>query len=210
MWSVNKTGHVSSLLALLATVGYGIVQVLQIIKVLVYPLDEILIYSFSLGIAVPFVVMVVSFHHTLYNSRKLWSHIAMLMAAIYAVFALLVYTVQLTVVLPYSETDANTAVLKIYPHSLFWTIDALAYITMGLTAVFLAASIKGIKHARSLRRMLLAHGLITVPVMFVYFYPGFSTGLLMIGSPWLVTACGSFVLSAAYFRKRMNAVIDNN
>jgi len=38
-------------------------------------------------------------------------------------------------------------------------------------------------------------------VAFVYLYPQFSNGLLMLASPWSVTACGSLLLLAAYFRR---------
>ncbi|WP_206106490.1 hypothetical protein [Ilyomonas limi] len=49
---VNKIGFGAGLIAFTATIAYCIVQVLQLYDALIYPTDEILIYSTSLCIVI--------------------------------------------------------------------------------------------------------------------------------------------------------------
>jgi hypothetical protein len=49
-------GSCAAFTAFVAMVGYGLVQILQVIGLLAYPLDAILNYSFSLAIAPPFLL----------------------------------------------------------------------------------------------------------------------------------------------------------
>jgi hypothetical protein len=43
-------------------------------------------------------------------------------------------------------------------------------------------------------------------IALVYFYPRFSIPLLFLGTPWLVTAPGSFLLLALMFRREASHV----
>jgi len=61
---INLFGFYCSLTAFLAAVGYGIAQILQVSRIISYPLDEILIYSFSLSIAVPFLLAMLALHYS--------------------------------------------------------------------------------------------------------------------------------------------------
>ena len=47
----------------------------------------------------------------------------------------------------------------------------------------------------------LANGLVVPLLAIVYFYPTFSLALLTVAFPWGVTAPGSMLLLAVYFRK---------
>jgi hypothetical protein len=47
-----------------------------------------------------------------------------------------------------------------------------------------------------------AHALMTPVISFVYFYPSFSYTLLLLAAPWMVTASGSLLCLALYFRAR--------
>ena len=51
------------------------------------------------------------------------------------------------------------------------------------------------------RRFFLANALVTPMIALVYFYPRFSIPLLFLGTPWLVTGPGSFLLLALMFRR---------
>lgn len=198
---VFKTGRLSAIIAFMAVLSYGIVQVLQVSGSIVYPWDERLIYGFSLCIAIPFLVMVIALHQTMPSCKKIWSGIAVALATAYTVFALMVYVVQLTVVLPAKPGDHRIDVLRMYPHSLFWALDALAYLCMGLAVLFLVPALSHIPAARWLRILMVAHGVMTLISMIVYFYPEFSTTMLLIASPWLLTACGICAGLAVYFSK---------
>jgi hypothetical protein len=51
------------------------------------------------------------------------------------------------------------------------------------------------------RSFFLANALVTPLIALVYFFPRFSIPLLLLGTPWLVTAPGSFLLLALMFRR---------
>jgi len=51
-----QLGFYASLVAFAAALGYSVVQILQIVGAIRYPLDAIVIYSFSLFIATPYVL----------------------------------------------------------------------------------------------------------------------------------------------------------
>ncbi|PZR25538.1 MAG: hypothetical protein DI535_17790 [Citrobacter freundii] len=198
---IFRTGYLSAIFSFTAVAGYGIAQILQVFNLISYPWDELFIYGFSLCIAIPFLITIIALHQTLPSYKKMWSGIAAALATAYVVFALMVYVVQLMVVLPADAKDSRLDILRMSPHSLFWTLDALAYLCMGIAVLFLVPALKDIDTARWLRRLMIAHVVMTVVAMFVYFYPQFSTGLLVVASPWLLTAGGVCAGLAIYFRK---------
>lgn len=200
---VNRLGFYSSLVAFLAAAGYSIVQILQIIGAIKFPLDAILIYGFSFGIASPFVIAIVAFHHLLPSSRRVWSHLAIVFAIMYATYVNLNYVVQLATVIPsYGQgTQNDIRVLDQTPHSLFWDVDALGYICMGISTFFLSYALS--KEQKWLRGFLFANGLMVPVISIVYFYPHFSTALLLLGSPWVVTVPGSLLFLCLYFRSEL-------
>jgi hypothetical protein len=199
--NVAIAGSYFALAAFLSTVGYGIAQVLQITGVVTFPLDARLIYGFSLGIAPPFLLAILALHHMMPEDRRFWSHAALLFALIYTVFVVLMYGVQLATVIPASLRDPQDTLLTVTPHSLFWTIDALGYISMGVCTFLAAFALRKDPKDLWLRRFLLANGLVVPLICIDYFYPHFSTALLFVGAPWLITAPGSMLLLALFFKK---------
>ena len=61
--TIHKIGFWAGMSAFTANVLFVIVQVLQLLKILDYPYDEILIYGFSLCIVIPFLIEMLAFHH---------------------------------------------------------------------------------------------------------------------------------------------------
>ena len=195
--TLYQAGFWSALVAFVAVSGFSIVQILQVIGVVPYPWDEILIYGFSLFIAIPFMLSMLALHYILPYEKKFWSHAAVLFAVMYATYVTLNYVVQLTAVIPYAAPDP--AIVQT-PHSLFWTVDALGYIALGLSTLFAIPVFAKQGLQQWIRRVFLANGLITPLIAFVYFYPDFSTTLLLLGLPWIVTATGSMFVLTLYFR----------
>ena len=115
----------------------------------------------------------------------------------YATYVTLNYVVQLTAVIPYA---APNPVLVQTPHSLFWTVDALGYIALGLATLFAVPLFAKQGRQKWVRWFFSANGLIIPQFVIVYFYPNFSTTLLLLGLPWIVTAPGSMLLLALFFR----------
>ena len=58
---VGDVGYRAGLVAAGATLSYGVVQVLQVVGVLRFPLDEILVYASSLAIVLPFLLEMLAF-----------------------------------------------------------------------------------------------------------------------------------------------------
>ncbi len=200
--TLYRVGFWSALVAFVAASGFSIAQILQIIGLVRYPWDEILIYGFSLFIATPFMLALLALHYVTPDEKRFWSHAAVLFAVMYATYVTLNYVVQLAAVIPY---DAPNPVLVQTPHSLFWTVDALGYVALGLATLFAVPVFAKQGLQKWLRWFFLANGLITPLIAFVYFYPDFSTTLLLLGLPWIVTATGSMLLLALFFR-RMSGV----
>lgn len=200
---IFKIGFWSGLIAFIATTAFVIVQLLQIAGVFKNPLDEILIYSTSFCIVIPFLLEILALHYTTPDEKKFWSHAALLFAVLYAVFVTANYIVQLATVIPMKQAGklASVAVLEQTPHSMFWNFDALGYIFMGL-ATFAALPLfekKGFQ--KWVRWAFIANTLVTPLISIVYFYPVFSVKLLFLGLTWGVTAPLAMLMLALLFRK---------
>ena len=196
--SHTKLGIYCSWKAAIAAAGYTISQLLQITGVLVKPFDEILIYGFSLLIAPAFLLAVLALHYTVPSSKKIWTHAALLFALMYNTFVILMYVEQLAAVIPYHLSDP---ILTVTPHSLFWNLDALGYINMGAAALFLVPVFSRHGKEKYVKWFFLAHGLVTPIVALVYFSPRFSIPLLLMASPWSLTASGSMICLAYFFKR---------
>jgi hypothetical protein len=100
MARLGRIGFSAGLVAFTATVGYDLVQILQVMGVLHFPLDETLIFGTSLCIVVPFVFEILALHYSTPIEKQLWTHAALVFTTMYAVFGTANYVVQLTTVIP--------------------------------------------------------------------------------------------------------------
>lgn len=64
MSAPSAIGFRAGVAAAAATVAYDVVQILQVIGVLHFPVDEILVFGTSLCITVPFLLEVLALHHS--------------------------------------------------------------------------------------------------------------------------------------------------
>jgi hypothetical protein len=201
--SIYKAGYWSGLFAFLATVAFVIVQLLQLIGVLTFPWDEILIYGFSLCITLPLLIEMLALHYVTPAEKKFWSHGALIFTAIYVVFVTANYVVQLATVIPMTLQGLvdEIQILIQTPHSLFWNFDAIGYIFMGLATLIAVPIFKKDGFQKWVRYSFIAHSLVTPLITFVYFYPEFSESLLLIGFPWAITAPLFMLLLAIMFKR---------
>lgn len=197
-------GYWSGLAAFASAVAYDVVQILQIVGVLRFPLDEILIYGTSLCIVVPFVLEILALHHLTSHDKRFWTHAALIFTTIYAVFVTANYVVQLATVIPAKLSGASEAirVLEQTPHSLFWDYDAVGYIAMGLATLVAVPAVSNVGFERWVRFSLIANALVTPLISIVYFYPTYSTRLLFLGFPWAITAPLFMLMLALMLRRR--------
>jgi uncharacterized protein (TIGR03382 family) len=201
---IASFGYLSGMVAFGATVAFTVVQLAQLAGLLRFPADEILIYGTSLCIVVPFILEMLALHHVTPPGKQFWTHGALIFAVVYAVFVSANYVVQLATVIPARlRGDADTIrILEQTPHSLFWDFDAIGYIAMGLACLLLVPAIGRVGFERWVRRSLIANALVTPLIAFVYFYPTFSTRLLLLGFPWAITAPLFMLMLALLLRRR--------
>src|SRR4051794_38405310 len=95
-----QVGFCSGLFAFLFTLAYCVVQILQVVHILHFPLDEILIYGTSLCIVIPFLLEILALHYVTCDEKKFWSHASVIFSVLYAVFVTANYVVQLATVIP--------------------------------------------------------------------------------------------------------------
>lgn len=188
----------------MATIAFDVVQIAQVVGVLQFPLDEVLIYATSLCIVIPFLLQMLAFHHLAEPDRQFWTHAALLFTSVYAVFVLANYVIQLATVIPARLTGnaEGIAILAQTPHSLFWDFDAIGYISMGLATLIAIPALGDGGFERCVKGSFVAHALVTPLIAFVYFYPTFSQSLLFLGFPWAVTAPLFMILLAVKLRKQ--------
>jgi len=204
MNEIQKAGYYSGLVAFTSTVGFVIVQILQLIHLLPYPCDEILIYGFSLCIPIPFLLEILALHYLTHPAKKYWSHAAVLFTTLYAVFVIVNYIAQLGTVIPMTLQGRASEIQNLIqtPHSLFWNFDAIGYIFMGLATLFSIPVFAKVGFQRHVRLWFLMHSSVTILISIVYFYPNFSESLLLLGLPWGITAPASMLMLALVFKKK--------
>jgi hypothetical protein len=195
MRSAERLGFWAAATCAAAAAGYAAVQLLQLAGVVGFPVADALIYAVSLAIAPPFLLAMAALDHLAGPDARLWTRLAVTYVA-------LMYVTQLGSVLPAQAAGRADVALTVYPQSLFWTIDALGYLAMGAAALFAGLGLPRTGPGRWARRLLLAHAGVTPLIAAVYFYPHFSAALLMLGSPWAVTAPAAMTALAGYFRTR--------
>ncbi len=201
--SISKVGFWSGLIAFIAIISFGIVQTLQVPGLLTYPLDEILIYGFSLCITIPFMLEMLALHHITKPEKKFWSHTAVVFTIIYVVFVVANYVVQLATVIPMTVKGLSNdiIILKQTPHSLFWDFDAVGYIAMGFAILFAVPVFEKHGFQKWVRYTFLLHSFTTPLIVFVYFYPIFSNKLLLVAAPWAIAAPLSMLMLFLMFKK---------
>jgi hypothetical protein len=207
MKTLSRIGFWSGLLAFLATISFVAVQLLQVLRILPFPIDEILIYGLSFCIVIPFVIEILSLHYVMPESKRFWTHGALLFTIMYAIFVSANYVVQLATVIPMKLKGLGDEIrlLDQTPHSLFWNFDALGYIFMGLAMMMAIPAFEKKGFQKNVRWALLANGLMTPIISIVYFYPTYSENLLMLGLPWAITAPLAMLVLALFFRRKENA-----
>ncbi len=204
--SIYKAGFWFGIVAFGANASFVVVQILQLLKILKYPYDEIFIYGFSLCIVFPFLLAMLALHHVTPKEKKYWSHAALIFTIIYAIFVTANYVVQLATVIPMTLKGASSqiSVLIQTPHSLFWDFDAIGYISMGFATLFAIPVFEKQGFQKWVRIAFLANVLVTPLIAFVYFYPNFSEKIILLGLPWAITAPMAMLLLAIMFKKNIN------
>ncbi len=157
-----------------------------------------------------FVILMVCIHAYARADRKIFSHVALSFATIYATIILIDYVTQFTIVIPSILTNetANLSLFTQYnPHGFFITFETLGYSMMSGAFLFVAAVFAGGGLERALRWVFGA-GVVAAFVLFItlsllhYDLVAFEVTILTIN--WIVLIVSGVLLSAV-FRRRSQA-----
>ena len=154
----------------------------------------------SLLLGVSFVVLATSIHCYAETSVRIWSHVAVAFASMYATLISLVYYVQLAFVMPrLSRGDAAGIELLIFEpfDSFLYAVDVLGYSLMSLSTLFAAAVFKGGGRERWIRWALIANGCLIPFLALQMYYPPLIWG----GSLWAITFPTTTWLLAIHFSR---------
>jgi hypothetical protein len=207
--SVRKLGFWSAILSTIFSIAYIVAQVAEWLGLLgsmggphnlSTPFGLVLLLTPSLLLAVSFVVLMVSIHYHASEDKKIWSHVGLTFATIYAVLISIVYYVQLTLVVPHLLRGdvENIGLLIFVPFDSFlYAIDVLGYSFMSLATLFVAIVFTGGKLERFTRWMLIANGLLVPFLALQMYYPP----LIYVASLWAITFPCSTASLAILFKR---------
>ena len=174
--AVNTIGFWSALLAFIFSNTFTLGAVVG--GMLPKPWDAILPVAPSLLLAPTFAVMMVALYHAAPEDRKIWRHIALVIAILYAAIASIVYVSMLFVLEPHviQGTDTRIPAFAFGPGTFLQMLDGMAYFYSCLAAFFTAPLFAG----KILERWL--HGLPSPmeSLQFPFFCPVFISTLHLV------------------------------
>lgn len=175
---------------------------------------DTLLYSFiaCFILAPSFVALMVANHHYSLEERKIWSHLGLVFAIIYAVFITLVYFLQITIVLneKLSYSEEIMKLLVFTPGSALFSIDMLGYAFMSLSTLFVAFIFENRGVEKWLKRLLIINGLFFIPSLVYPAITGYDE-LATVDNPNVIAVIGYLfwnllfssisILSAIHYRR---------
>jgi hypothetical protein len=164
------------------------------------PSGLVVLLTPSLLLGVSFVGLATSIHYVAEKSLRIWSHLAIAFASMYATLIGLVYYVQLAFVAPRlarGDTDRIQLLLFEPFDSFLYAVDMLGYSLMSLSTLCAAAVFRGGGSERWIRRALIANGCLIPFLALQMYYPPLIWG----GSLWAVTFPTASWLLALHFRR---------
>jgi hypothetical protein len=164
------------------------------------PFGMIVLLTPSLLLGIAFVVLMVSIHYLADVSVRIYSHVAVVFACIYATLISIVYYVQLAFVIPRllrGDTE-DIAVLIFEPFDSFlYAVDVWGYSLMSLSTLFAAAVFRTQGIEGWIRKALIANGCLIPFLSLQMFYPPLIWG----GSLWGITFPAATWLLAIHFKR---------
>ena len=154
----------------------------------------------SLLLGVSFVVLTVAIHHCARPSVRIWSHVAVVFASMYATLVSIVYYVQLAFVLPrLARGDTGGIQLLIFEpfDSFLYALDVFGYSLMSLSTLFAAPVFAAQGLERWIRLALIANGCLIPFLALQMYWPPLIWG----GSLWGITFPAATWLLAIHFRR---------
>ena len=205
-----RLGFWSAVLTAMFTILFLVGFIVVTMGLLPPPWDIVLAIGASLLLAPSFVVMMVSVHYAAPDEKKIWSHIGIAFAVLYAALISIVYVTWLFVVEPHVlRGQANQVTLLIFaPGSFVQMVDGLGYTFMGIATLFAAPVFARKRLENWIRWLCLLNGPGALMVFLAYiFYGLLGLSLLysgLVGIWWEFIFPPLAILLAVYFRRAGN------
>lgn len=204
--SASRLGFWAATAVAVFSTAFSVSGLLGLANVLDFPWDPVLPFGASLFLAVAFVVMMTGLHYTVEEPVRLWTHLGLAFAVVYAVLVSFVYFVVTTVVVPLTSHGeaGRVALLRFDEHgSLMQAVDGLGYFFMCVATFCAAFAFPARGSDRWVRRIFLANGLLGVPVLLSYMplVVSWSELLLPLGALWVLSVPAAAVVAALRFRR---------
>jgi len=207
--TVGKLGSWSAILASVFSITYIVGQLAEWFDLLgsgggpenpSTALGLVVLLTPSLFLGIAFALLMLSVHYYAPEDKKVRSHAGLMFATIYAVLISINYYVQLTLVVPRlmrGDIEDIRFLLFIPFDSFLYSVDILGYSFMSLSTLFAAFAFTGAGLERTVRRFLIANGLL-LPFIALqnYYHP-----LIWPASLWAITFPGSTISLAMLFRR---------
>jgi len=222
---VSQIGFWSAVFASVFSIGYGIAVIIMIASMITATEGpssltgiDLIVATFqpvqmlplipSLLLVPTFVMLMVSIHYYAAPGKKIWSHLGIAFALIYASMSAVNYITQLTVVrlsILNRETDGLAMFVMGNSHSIFWAL-ASSYAFMNLAMLFAGAVFEGGGLQQSIRRLFYANGVSAVITIFGIVVD--SPMIYLLGSlvPWCVIFSWATILLAILFKRNQQGV----
>lgn len=164
------------------------------------PVGLALLLTPSLLLGVSFVALTVAIHHQARLAARVWTHLAVACATMYATLIGIVYYVQLAFVMPrMARGNVEDIRLLIFEpfDSFLYAVDMLGYSLMSLSTLFAAAAFREPGLERWIRRALIANGCLIPFLALQMYFPRLIWG----GSLWAITFPAATWLLAMHFQR---------
>jgi hypothetical protein len=206
--STKAAGFWSAVIATLCAIAYDVGQIAEWLGLLgsgggahnlSTPLGIVVLLTPSLILGSSFLILMVSVHQAAPPERKVWSHVAVVFATIYAALISINYYVQLTWVGPRlarGKIEGMEAFLFTPFDSFLYAVDILGYSFMSLATFFVAKALTGDGLERIARFFLVANGLL-IPFIALQMYVHW---FIWLAAPWSITFPGATWTLALLFR----------
>ena len=203
MSTVNKVGFWSAILSFVFGIGYVVFQLASFAGYPKPPWHLITLTFPSFWLALSFVVLMTTIHHHAPEEKKIWSHVALVFAIMYATLNATVYYLQMTLVVPSILNGQAGAVasFELTSGTFTYGADVFGYSLMELSMLFAAPVFVGGRLEQSIRWSLIANGVLTPANLLMQNLPTFPIAAL-----WAVTFPISTVLLAFLFRRSSPAL----
>jgi hypothetical protein len=164
------------------------------------PLGIVVLLVPSLLLGFAFLVLMVSVHHIASPERRVWSHVAVAFATVYATLIGLVYYVQLALIAPrlvQGRVEGVEPFLFVPFDSFLYAVDILGYAFMCASMLFAAMTFTRGGLERTVRVLLTANGLL-IPFLVLQMYLHW---LIWIASLWAIVFPAATIALALLFRR---------